>query len=131
MSSILFLTKEEVLNAHTYLIQEYGGSTGVRDKQLLESALAAPQMGIGGKFLHGSIYEMAAAYAYHIIKNHAFIDGNKRTGSLAMLLFLRKNGIHIGWSKTKLIVTAIKIANSKMTKAELAQKIEGSITNQR
>ena len=88
----LFLTKEEVLFAHETQIALYGGSSGIRDTGLLESALAMPQMSFGGAFLHVDHYEMAAAYLFHIISNHPFIDGNKRTGAVAALTFLDLNG---------------------------------------
>jgi death-on-curing protein len=88
----LFLTKEEVLLAHETQIASHGGSTGIRDMGLLESALAMPQASFGGIFLHSNLYEMAAAYLFHIVSNHPFVDGNKRTGMVAALTFLDMNG---------------------------------------
>ena len=88
----LFLTQEEVLLAHETQIERYGGSTGIRDLGLLESALAMPSASFGGTYLHADIYAMAAAYLFHIVSNHPFVDGNKRTGTVAAITFLDMNG---------------------------------------
>ena len=88
----LFLTQEEVLRAHETQIALFGGSSGIRDLGLLESALSMPQASFGGTYLHADIYEMAAAYLFHIVSNHPFIDGNKRTGMVAAVTFLDLNG---------------------------------------
>jgi len=88
----LFLTQEEVLRAHETQIAMYGGSTGIRDIGLLESALSMPQVSFGGTYLHSDLYEMAAAYLFHIVSNHPFVDGNKRTGMVAAITFLDMNG---------------------------------------
>jgi death-on-curing protein len=87
-----FLSQEEVLRAHEDQIERYGGSTGIRDIGLLESALAMPSASFGGTYLHADVYAMAAAYLVHIVSNHPFIDGNKRTGTVAALTFLDLNG---------------------------------------
>lgn len=78
-----FLTIDQVCLFHDDAIMMYGGSVGIRDLGLLESALAQPQMVLFGEPLCKDVYEVAAAYCFHIIKNHPFIDGNKRTGMLA------------------------------------------------
>ncbi|HYQ81440.1 MAG TPA: Fic family protein, partial [Anaeromyxobacteraceae bacterium] len=72
-----FLTLDEVLALHADQIGRYGGSPGLRDLGLLESALAAPRATFGGEHLHGSLPEMAAAYLFHLVRNHPFVDGNK------------------------------------------------------
>jgi death-on-curing protein len=87
-----FLTQEEVLRAHEAQIERFGGSSGIRDVGLLKSALAMPQASFGGVYLHGDHYAMAAAYLFHIVSNHPFVDGNKRTGMVAALTFLDMNG---------------------------------------
>ncbi len=74
-----FLTLSEVLEFHDDLIASFGGSPGVRDLGLAESALSMPQAGMDDQFFHAFPFEMAAAYAYHIAQNHPFVDGNKRT----------------------------------------------------
>lgn len=70
------LTLEEVLELHQDMIERYGGSDSVRDRGLLASAIAAPQAGFGGEYLRSDIYQMAAAYLFHITKNQPFVDGN-------------------------------------------------------
>jgi death-on-curing protein len=79
----LFLDLDHVLRTHHSLIETYGGAEGIRDVGLLHSAIAMPQASFGGQFLHQDLFEMAAAYLYHIVQNHAFVDGNKRTGAAA------------------------------------------------
>jgi death on curing protein len=74
-----FLDLVEVLEIHQSRIDRYGGSPGVRDLGLLQSAVAQSSAGFGGEFLHSDLYEMAAAYLFHVARNHPFIDGNKRT----------------------------------------------------
>ena len=74
-----FLTPEEILRLHRDQIERYGGDPGIRDMKLFLSAIAAPQAGMAGKFLHGDIIEMAAAYLYHIVKNHPFVDGDRKS----------------------------------------------------
>lgn len=91
--AIEFLTLSEVVAIHANQVSRYGGSLGVRDLGLLDSALAAPQAMFGGQYLHRDIYEMAAAYAFHLVKNHAFVDGNKRVGAVSVDVFLRLNGL--------------------------------------
>ena len=82
-----FLTLAEVLEIQRDQLYRYGGEAGVRDMGLLKSALAAPMASFGGRFLHQDIFEMAAAYLFHVVKNHPFIDGNKRTGAVAFIVF--------------------------------------------
>ena len=91
MISPRFLTTEEVLTIHKKLIEEYGGSEGIRDIGLLKSAIGAPQATFGGHFLM-SLFEMAATYVISITSNHPFIDGNKRTGAATATIFLFYNG---------------------------------------
>jgi prophage maintenance system killer protein len=77
----VFLSIDEVLEIHLQQIERYGGSAGLRDAAGLESAVATPQATFGGEFLHSSIPAMAAAHLFHLCLNHAFVDGNKRTGA--------------------------------------------------
>jgi len=88
-----FLKLQRVLQIHESQIELFGGSSGIRDRGLLESALAMPQASFGGTFMHGDLYAMAAAYLFHIVCNHPFLDGNKRTGTAVALVFLTLNGI--------------------------------------
>jgi len=86
-----FLSLAEVLAIHEDMIRRYGGSFGLRDLPLLESAVGMPQATFGGQYLHDEIPAMAAAYCFHLVANHPFIDGNKRVGAAAASVFLEMN----------------------------------------
>jgi len=116
----LFLTLEEVLAIHEDRIRKYGGSSGVRDLGLLESAIGTVTVTFGGEFLHHTIFEMAAAYLFHICKNHPFIDGNKRTALACALTFLRMNGVRFAFEENVLYDLVIGVAEGRVTKAEVA-----------
>ena len=88
-----FISLQDVLSIHKDQIERYGGSLGVRDMGLLESAIAMPQAGFGGQYFHTDLFEMAAAYLFHLAKNHPFVDGNKRTALATCLVFLSENGL--------------------------------------
>jgi death-on-curing protein len=90
-----FLSLAIVLKIHTRQIEKFGGTNGVRDQGLLESALAQPQVTFAGQLLHPKIHQQAAAYLYHLTMNHPFIDGNKRTAFAVMDTFLRVNGYNL------------------------------------
>jgi len=120
----LFLTLAEVIDIHNDQIKRYGGDSGARDLGLLESAISVPQSGFGGEFLHPSLFEMAAAYAYHISENQPFVDGNKRTALAAALIFLELNGISIKDPKGKLYDAMMKLATRKLGKKALASLLE-------
>lgn len=93
MAGPRFLSIEDVIEIHADQIQRYGGSLGIRDVELLQSALGMPEAGFGDQYLHADLFEMAAAYLYHIVQNHPFLDGNKRTGAMAAFVFLKLNGL--------------------------------------
>jgi death on curing protein len=84
-----------VLEIHALQLGEFGGIAGVRDRGLLESAVEQPRATAFGELLHTDLFEMAAAYLFHIVKNHAFLDGNKRTALVAALVFLDINGVSL------------------------------------
>ena len=111
-----FLTIEDVLEIHARQITRYGGASGIRDRNLLESAVAAPQAAFGGEWLHTDLFEMAAAYAFHIAENQPFVDGNKRTGLLCSVVFLNINGITIDYPDPRLYQAMIDIAEKKLNK---------------
>lgn len=115
-----FLSKELVLALHQDQINTFGGSSGVRDIGLLDSALALPQQTFGGELLHPTIYEQAAAYLYHIAKNHPFIDGNKRTACAAMEIFLELNSYVLNLSDEEEIELVLQVAQGNMSKEELS-----------
>jgi death-on-curing protein len=116
---IRFLTVDEAMLIHVRSIQAHGGSMGIRDLGLLQSALAMPRGGFGGQFLHEFPHEMAAAYLFHVAANHPFIDGNKRTALLCALMFLDVNGHKLAASKKEVEETVLKVAASQMTKDAL------------
>ena len=93
MAVAIFLTLGEALAIHLDQCNRYGGNPGIRDLGLLKSALAMPQAGIGEQYFHEDLFDMAAAYLYHIVNNHPFADGNKRTGAVVAIVFLALNGI--------------------------------------
>lgn len=90
-----FLTYEQVVELHKLQINEFGGSHGVKDEGLLLSAIGQPEAGFGDEYFHKDLYEMAAAYLFHLVKNHAFNDGNKRIAALAAAVFLQVNGLTV------------------------------------
>ena len=112
-SEILFLTLVEIIEIHKDQIELYGGKDGIRDISLLSSALSIPQSTFDGKFLHKSIFDMAAAYIYHISQNHPFVDGNKRVALVSGLIFLDFNNIEINDPKGMLYIMMIKVASGK------------------
>jgi death-on-curing protein len=117
----LFLGLDEVVEIHSDQIKRYGGHSGIRDIELLKSAIAMPATSFGGDYLHTDIYEMAAAYLYHIVRNHPFIDGNKRTGAVASVVFLMMNGIEINADEDNFEKTVLSAAEGKIDKAVIAR----------
>ena len=120
MKDILFLTLAEVVDIHCNQMKLYGRLPGIRDINLLSSAIAMPHASFHGEHLHNDIYEMAAAYAFHIGKNHPFIDGNKRTALVSALVFLELNGISISDSQGKLYDAMLDLSTGKLNKSEFA-----------
>ena len=104
------LSKEQILMLHTQLIQQTGGSDGVRDYNLLDSALETPFQSFGGDELYPTIQAKAARLGYGLIKNHCMIDGNKRSGTHAMLVFLALNGIELKYTQKELYETILDVA---------------------
>jgi death-on-curing protein len=118
---IVFISLESALSLYQDIMATFGGAPGIRDQGLLESALAQPQMTIFGQYAHQDIFDMASAYCFHIIKNHPFTDGNKRTGLLLSLTFLDINDIPIQRTFDELYHLAIAVANSSMNKKDIAK----------
>lgn len=111
-----FLDIEDVLEIHAIQLDRFGGLGGIRDRGLLESALAQPSASFGDEFLHTDLFEMAAAYLFHIASNHPFLDGNKRTGLISALTFLSINGIEIERDSTELEQMVMSVAQGEMKK---------------
>ena len=115
-----FLTLDEALAIHAHQIARYGGALGVRDRGLLESALAMPAATFAGDYLHPSLPEQAAAYLFHLVKNHPFVDGNKRVGLACSLAFLRLNGIRVRATDDDLVDIVMGVAEGRRSKADVA-----------
>jgi len=115
-----FPTLDEALAIHAHQIARYGGALGVRDRGLLESALAMPAATFAGVYLHPSLPEQAAAYLFHLVKNHPFVDGNKRVGLACSLAFLRLNGIRIRATDDDLVDIVMGVAEGRRSKADVA-----------
>ena len=125
------LTVEIVQEIHAEAIGRFGGSDGVREMALLESAVAAPQASFGGSSPYQDIAEVAAAYLFYLCKNHPFIDGNKRAALGACIVFLRLNGIEpktdgSGWETLTMAVAA-----SEIDRAEATQRLRKLLPKQK
>ncbi len=107
------ISKRQILLIHDRLISESGGANGVRDESLLESALAVPYQEFGGMSNYPTIEEKAARMGFGIIKNHPFLDGNKRTGAHIMLLLLYINGVDLVYEQEELIEVILDLASGK------------------
>jgi len=107
------LTKEQILMIHNQLIESFGGSKGVRDDRLLSPALESSFQYFGGKELYPSIQEKAARLCYGLVRNHAMIDGNKRIGAHAMLIFLEVNGYKLNYTQKELSDLILDVADGK------------------
>jgi death-on-curing protein len=116
-----FISLQDVLRIHKDQVERYGGSPGVRDMGLLESALAMPQAGFRGEYFHTDIFEMAAACLFHIVKNHPFVDGNKRGGAATALVFLELNGRDVDASNEALVQITLAVAEGKAAKSAVAE----------
>lgn len=120
---MIVLTKEQVLTLHKRLIETTGGSDGIRDEGMLESALSNPFQSFGGESLYPSIQAKAAQLCYGLVKNHAMIDGNKRLGTHVMLVFLALNGYVLEYSQKELSDTILLVAAGEMSAETLMQWI--------
>lgn len=119
-----FLTLDEVIEIHRDMIERYGGSAGIRDVGLLESAVAMPQAGMGDQYFHTTVFEMAAAYLFHIVQNHPFVDGNKRVGAMAAFVFLKLNGLTVTAGESEFERVVRQVAEGQMKKDQIAEFFE-------
>jgi len=118
--AIIYLTLEQVFLIHEDQLVRYGGSSGLRDLALLESAIFRPQSSFDGEDLYPTIFYKAAALMISLILNHAFLDGNKRTGTASMLVFLELNGCKLKISQKTLVNTALGVESKKINIEKLA-----------
>jgi death-on-curing protein len=115
-----FIPDEIVLTIHTDLLQRYGGQAGIREKSLLESALAQPKMTFGGKYVHKTLFDKAASYGYHLCMNHPFVDGNKRVAFILMDIFLQKNDYEIVAEEEEVYSMMMSLASGRISKVQLS-----------
>lgn len=121
---MIFITVQEIIADHAEIIRGYGGLDGIRDIGLLASAMDMPKATMFGEYLHPTIFDKAAAYLFHIVCNHPFIDGNKRTGTMAALVFLRQNKVHIEFTEEQALFLeelVVDTANGKISKETIAK----------
>ncbi len=123
---MIYLSLEEVIFLHEYQIQAFGGLPGILSTNLLESAVLRPQASFSGKELYESVFEKAAILTIGIIQNHPFIDGNKRTGLYAGLVFLNLNGIILKISNKNLVDIALSIVRKDLSVEALAELLKNS-----
>ncbi len=122
-----FVDTQQAVAIHDFLIEKYGGSLGLRDEGLLESALAQPQASFFGELLHPTIAEQAGAYLYHLCKNHPFTDGNKRAAFGVMVAFLGVNDYRLNLSNDQLYSLVLDVAESKIDKPQLIEVIRQNL----
>jgi death on curing protein len=119
MDEPLWISKKAVLAIHSTQLAEHGGSDGIRDETLLDSALAKPR-NVFAYADQPDIFRLAASYAFGIARNHAFVDGNKRTALVVSLTFLDRNGWDIEASKEDVYFTFLHLADGSLSEVELA-----------
>lgn len=115
-----FLSVQQVLAIHDQAIKRFGGSKGVRDLSLVESAVGRPQASFEGKDLYPTVFEKAAALLQSLLKNHPFVDGNKRTALSSAGIFLKLNGYKLINTHREEVEFAIKVDNERLTLEEIA-----------
>ena len=116
----VFLTLAEIIEIHEYQIKHFGGTNGLRSLDLLKSAVGMPASTFNGNYLHPTIPDMAAAYLFHIVENHPFVDGNKRVGTMSALVFLELNEYNFNASDDELTGVVLQVASRKMSKDSLS-----------
>jgi death-on-curing protein len=118
-----FLTVDDVIDNHAHQVEQFGGSHGLRDRGLLESAVAQAEVSFGGEYVHPDLFAMAAAYLFHLVSNHAFIDGNKRVGLAAALVFLDLNGEAIETGTEQLYELTMGVACGEIDRDTVAASL--------
>jgi len=114
-----FLSLDEILAIHQDQIARYGGSEGVLHWGMLQSAIAMPAASFAGQFLHPDLYEMAAAYLFHVVQNHPFVDGNKRVGAVAAYVFLSLNNVRLTADPSQFEELVMSVARGERSKSEV------------
>lgn len=124
---IRYLTVREVLRLHRLVLEQSGGSEGIRDRGALESAVAQPMATFGGEDLYDTISKKATALAYSLVRNHAFVDGNKRIGHAAMEVFVTLNGFTIIADVDEQEEVFLSLADGSLTREELIEWVEAHL----
>jgi death-on-curing protein len=119
-----FISHFLTITIHQQQIEKFGGTFGIRDKGLLDSALAQPQATFGGELLHRTIHEQAAAYLYHLAMNHPFVDGNERTAFAVMDTFITLNSYSLNLSDAEAYKLVIQVVQKEISKEELSTFLE-------
>jgi len=125
---LTFLTLEQVLSIHERMIEEFGGIPGIRDHGLLQSAVMIPAAKFGGTMLHNDLPSMAAAYLFHLCKNHAFVDGNKRTALAASEMILLMNGNRLSAPDDVIYELTISVADGTASKKDVTASFHHHVT---
>jgi death on curing protein len=120
-----------VREIHAEVIKQFGGANGVRDENLLTSAVLTPQTSFGGKSPYADVVEIAAAYLFYICKNHPFVDGNKRTAMMAAIVFLRLNGIEPLPDSAEWERLMLEVASSQITRDETTHQLRKLLSKSR
>lgn len=124
-----YLTTEDVLLLHHLSIEKSGGSHELRDAGLLDAAVHRPQATFAGEDLYPTVFDKAGALCHSLIKNHAFVDGNKRTSLLAAMTFLELNGYRFECEQEELVSFGLKIDNENVPPEEIAQWLKSRSRN--
>lgn len=119
MINTVFLTFEQVLAIHDNQIELYGGSHGIRELALLESAVMRPQTTFAGRDLYPTLFEKASVLMHSLVMNHPFLDGNKRTGTVSALTFLEINNTRIIVKQSELVELSLKIKSKEINTQDL------------
>ena len=128
MKDYTFLDFNRIVQLNKLAVKTFGGSDGIRDKGLIESAINQPQASFGGQYLHENLYLMAAAYFFHISESQGFSDGNKRTGFLALFAFLKLNGCDLTIPDDYLWPVLLEVASGLRGKSQLAEFLTENVT---
>lgn len=120
-ATIHFITTAQVLYIHDKMVKKFGGSFGIRDLGLIESAVARPQATFDGEYLYNSLFDKAAALLQSLLKNHPFVDGNKRTALTSAGLFLKINGFKLKNAHKEEVEFGVKVDNQNLTLEQISK----------
>ncbi len=131
MRNTSYLTLDIILVIHEKMVEKYGGSHGIRDIGLIQSAVARPQSSFGGEDLYQTIFDKAAALFHSLMFNHAFVDGNKRTAMVSTARFLFMNGYELEASQKEFVAFPLKVENQHLSIEEISKWLKRHATTNR